>query len=251
MVDDGPLRGPSSIRVIGAQLIFQGFLLGGDSALWMHDPIGVTVSGPSIGPVTNAVCEVSPALPAGITLTQGTCTISGIPTVVQNNTTYTIWANESGVSATATVDISVISDDSDGDGYSDIIDAFPNDPSEWMDTDGDGIGNNADPDDDNDGYADVVETNTGTYSGTNDTGTDPLNPDTDGDGICDGPNDVPPICTAGPDRDPPTNVVGVIDIAIETVEPYLIFPGMTYTISPGLPAGLGLDNSTGRLSGTA
>ena len=85
----------------------------------------------------------------------------------------------------------------------------------------------------------------------NDTGTDPLNPDTDGNGICDGPNDVPPICTAGPDRDPPTNVVGVIDIAIETVEPYLIFPGMTYTISPGLPAGLVLDNSTGILSGTA
>ena len=251
VVDGGSLRGPTYIRVIGAQLIFQGFLDGGGSALWMHDPIGVTLSGPSSGPVTNAVCEISPALPAGITLTQGTCTISGIPTVVQNNTTYTIWANESGVSATATVDISVISDDSDGDGYSDIIDAFPNDPSEWMDTDGDGIGNNADPDDDNDGYADVVETNTGTYSGMNDTGTDPLNPDTDGNGICDGPNDVPPICTAGPDRDTPTNVVGVIDIAIETVEPYLIFPGMTYTISPGLPAGLVLDNSTGILSGTA
>ena len=139
----------------------------------------------------------------------------------------------------------MVLEDTDGDGDPDTL------PSDY-DTNGPTPGLVEDIDDDNDGYADVVETNTGTYSGTNDTGTDPLNPDTDGDGICDGPNDVPPICTAGPDRDPPTNVVGVIGIAIETVEPYLIFPGMTYTISPPyLPAGLVFDASTGELSGTA
>ena len=33
-------------------------------------------------------------------------------------------------------------------------DAFPNDPNEALDTDGDGIGNNADRDDDGDGYFD-------------------------------------------------------------------------------------------------
>jgi hypothetical protein len=45
--------------------------------------------------------------------------------------------------------------DRDGDGVMDGGDAFPDDPTEWEDTDGDGTGNNADMDDDNDGYLDV------------------------------------------------------------------------------------------------
>jgi hypothetical protein len=36
------------------------------------------------------------------------------------------------------------------------------DPKEWQDTDGDGIGDNADPDDDNDGYSDEDERKHGT-----------------------------------------------------------------------------------------
>jgi hypothetical protein len=36
-------------------------------------------------------------------------------------------------------------------------DAFPLDPKEWQDTDGDGIGDNADTDDDNDGFSDKKE----------------------------------------------------------------------------------------------
>ncbi|WP_168204113.1 Calx-beta domain-containing protein [Aliikangiella coralliicola] len=44
--------------------------------------------------------------------------------------------------------------DSDDDGVWDSEDAFPNDPTETVDTDGDGIGNNADTDDDNDGVLD-------------------------------------------------------------------------------------------------
>jgi uncharacterized delta-60 repeat protein len=53
--------------------------------------------------------------------------------------------------------------DSDGDGVTDDLDVFPLDPTEWLDTDGDGIGNNADWDDDGDGVPDVVDA-------------DPLNP---------------------------------------------------------------------------
>ena len=69
--------------------------------------------------------------------------------------------------------------DSDGDGAPDSQDAFPNDPAEWQDTDGDGTGNNADLDDDNDGMPDAWEL---TY------GLNPLNPadasaDNDGDGV--------------------------------------------------------------------
>lgn len=44
--------------------------------------------------------------------------------------------------------------DSDNDGVVDLNDAFPNDSSETTDSDGDTIGDNADPDDDNDGVND-------------------------------------------------------------------------------------------------
>lgn len=45
--------------------------------------------------------------------------------------------------------------DFDGDGHVGSEDAFPNDPLEWMDSDGDLIGNYADLDDDNDGVLDI------------------------------------------------------------------------------------------------
>lgn len=76
--------------------------------------------------------------------------------------------------------------DSDSDGVPDAIDAFPLDPNESIDTDNDGVGNNADSDDDGDGLLDVNETNTGVYVSPTDTGTDPLIADTDGDGFDDG-----------------------------------------------------------------
>jgi hypothetical protein len=49
---------------------------------------------------------------------------------------------------------SVIGTDSDNDGTPDLSDAFPQNPLEALDSDGDGIGNNADLDDDNDGVDD-------------------------------------------------------------------------------------------------
>lgn len=55
------------------------------------------------------------------------------------------------------VKIEVFSNDTDSDGYNDTIDSFPENPSEWIDTDKDGIGNNEDLDDDNDGYFDDWE----------------------------------------------------------------------------------------------
>ena len=47
--------------------------------------------------------------------------------------------------------------DEDGDGVLDEDDAFPSDPNESADADGDGLGNNADTDDDNDGIADELD----------------------------------------------------------------------------------------------
>ncbi|MBT6454836.1 MAG: hypothetical protein HOK37_04765 [Gammaproteobacteria bacterium] len=64
--------------------------------------------------------------------------------------------------------------DSDKDGVVDADDAFPTNPDETIDTDGDGFGNNFDSDDDNDGLSDFAETSAVVK-------TDPLKPDTDGD----------------------------------------------------------------------
>jgi len=47
--------------------------------------------------------------------------------------------------------------DDDNDGVLDASDNFPLDTTEWIDTDLDGIGNNADTDDDNDGVLDAVD----------------------------------------------------------------------------------------------
>ena len=47
--------------------------------------------------------------------------------------------------------------DDDGDAVPDAEDMFPLDSAEWVDTDGDGIGNNADTDDDGDGLADEFD----------------------------------------------------------------------------------------------
>lgn len=47
--------------------------------------------------------------------------------------------------------------DTDGDNFVDTVDDLPNDPDEHIDTDGDGIGNNADIDDDGDGVDDRTD----------------------------------------------------------------------------------------------
>ena len=49
--------------------------------------------------------------------------------------------------------------DTDGDGYDDAIDFFPNNALEWIDTDRDGIGNNSDNDIDGDGLINSVDNN--------------------------------------------------------------------------------------------
>ena len=52
------------------------------------------------------------------------------------------------------VDLPNIRSDSDSDGIPDVLDQFPDDSSESLDTDGDGLGNNRDDDDDGDGVHD-------------------------------------------------------------------------------------------------
>lgn len=69
--------------------------------------------------------------------------------------------------------------DDDGDGHINSQDAFPDDPTEWLDTDGDGIGNNADSDDDGDGISDADEIR----YGFNPLDASDATRDSDGDGI--------------------------------------------------------------------
>lgn len=69
--------------------------------------------------------------------------------------------------------------DRDGDGIMDKDDAFPNDPKEAVDTDHDGIGNNADTDDDGDGLPDAWEKR----YGLNPLDTSDAAADTDNDGL--------------------------------------------------------------------
>ena len=59
-------------------------------------------------------------------------------------------------SGNAQVTITILND-TDGDRVADDEDAFPNNPTESIDTDGDGIGNNTDSDDDGDGVPDIAD----------------------------------------------------------------------------------------------
>ena len=97
---------------------------------------------------------------------------------------FTIVVSEEGI------DDGSLPGDMDGDGVGDLLDAFPNDPTEWTDTDSDNIGNNADTDDDSDGLLDVDEI-------SSEPQTNPLEADSDGDGYCDGQIPVQSICIEG------------------------------------------------------
>ncbi|HIF97279.1 MAG TPA: hypothetical protein EYQ54_09695 [Myxococcales bacterium] len=91
------------------------------------------------------------------------------------------WQSYENLNLTAGTDGDIFvatSNDIDGDSVLDFADAFAMDPFEDTDTDGDGVGNNADLDDDGDGLLDEAEINV--YS------TDPLNSDSDSDGLSDG-----------------------------------------------------------------
>jgi hypothetical protein len=72
--------------------------------------------------------------------------------------------------------------DFDNDGAADVDDALPEDPTEQYDSDGDLIGNNADPDDDNDGLPDAYELANGFDPLV---ASDTVEDDADGDGYSD------------------------------------------------------------------
>ena len=82
-----------------------------------------------------------------------------------------------------------LSPDSDNDGVDNDTDTFPYDPSETIDTDGDGVGNNADNDDDDDGVNDASDAFPLDSTETLDTDGDGVGNNTDNDDDGDGVDD--------------------------------------------------------------
>jgi hypothetical protein len=122
--------------------------------------------------------------------------------------------------ATVTRQVTIQDDstvDSDGDGIVDGNDAFPFDASEWLDTDSDGIGNNADTDDDNDGIEDSLDAFPLDNSESVDTDNDGIgnNEDTDddNDGILD-VDDIAPLDASIGDNQAP-EIEELADLTIE------------------------------------
>jgi predicted flap endonuclease-1-like 5' DNA nuclease len=221
--------------------------------------------------------NVTPDLPTGLTLGTSNGTMWGTPTNVSGPVLYTITAyTTSGANDSATLTITVSADfdndgipdhvdpdddndgvldgaeepgcsldpDCDDDGYGDGVDAFPVDPTEWVDTDNDGIGNNADDDDDGDGWTETEETECGNHSDL-----DAMDQpgDLDNDGLCDALDDV--------DDRPIYLVLTETELLLPvnaTMAPFEVLQFgadvRSWNVTPDLPLGLSID-SEGRISG--
>ena len=92
-----------------------------------------------------------------LTGTQANCVL---PTAIEG-TSATIAASVADLAGNTTTTSSTFVFDSDADGVIDSEDAFPYDPTEWADLDGDGIGDNSDPDRDGDGFSNDHEIQAG------------------------------------------------------------------------------------------
>ncbi len=90
--------------------------------------------------------------------------------------------------------------DSDNDGVKDSEDAFPNDPNETIDTDSDGVGNNADNDDDNDTVVDGEDAFPLDASESLDTDNDGIGNNADNDDDNDGVSDAEDAYPLDPTR---------------------------------------------------
>ncbi|MFB6340679.1 T9SS type A sorting domain-containing protein [Saccharicrinis sp. FJH62] len=115
-----------------------------------------------------------------------------------------------GASVSRIFTYTLIDCDYDNDGVINELDAFPYDPTETVDTDGDGVGNNADTDDDCDGFLDSDEAdnetdplNAGSVPSDNDGDkiSDLNDPDDDNDGVIDTLDDFPMDASESLDTD--------------------------------------------------
>jgi predicted flap endonuclease-1-like 5' DNA nuclease len=168
------------------------------------------------------VWEISPSMPSGLFFNNSTGGLSGVANVSFTPTNFTIWANNSQHSSSFVINI-----------------------SSWrLDTDGDGIPDENDPDDDDDGWTDEEEQ--ACYTGQLDNTSIPS--DSDGDGECDLVdlfNDSP-ISLAFPQ----STIELVVNLTQVQIYP-IVFGGdvRSWEIHPVLAAGLAFNNSTGQIDG--
>lgn len=156
-------------------------------------------------------------------------------TVLENDQTpinFSYTSNASGYQFVAQNYVLPITNDSDGDGCPDTEDLFPYDASECYDNDGDGIGDNADPNDDNDPLNDDEDAFPFDPTEWEDTDLDGIGNNADDDDDNDGVPDVE-------DRDPKDPTIGRHTQTISvTGEPIAVIGSTTlvdiaYTTSDG------------------
>ncbi len=151
--------------------------------------------------------------------------------------------------------------DRDNDGVRDNVDAFPDDPSESVDTDGDGVGNNTDTDDDNDGVLDVNDAFPLDASEHADADNDSIGDNADTDDDNDGVNDNSDAYPFDPARQNPNSnpvLSGTPASNVNEDSLYSFTPAITdvdanettdFTIE-NKPLWASFDVNTGSLSGT-
>ncbi len=134
--------------------------------------------------------SIAPDLPAGMVFNTATGRLSGVPVQASARSTWTLWANGSGVSTSVEVNITVL-DDTDGDGRPNALpEGYNGTLIEDLDDDNDGLSDaseavqGSDPlsaDSDGDGWGDLDEV----LCSTDATDAASVPGDADGDGYCD------------------------------------------------------------------
>ncbi|MDG1694337.1 MAG: hypothetical protein P8I13_05700, partial [Porticoccaceae bacterium] len=166
--------------------------------------------------------------------------------VLENDQTpinFTTTSNAAGYQFIAQNYVLDITNDSDGDGCPDSEDLFPYDASECYDNDGDGIGDNADPNDDNDPRNDDEDAFPFDPTEWEDTDLDGIgnnaDDDDDNDGVPDAEDRDPTDPTIGRHTqtisvvDEPIAVIGsttMVDIAYSTSDNNNMLPGLGFRI---------------------
>ena len=97
LVDSGSESAPSSLFYSSARVI-------------LKNGVAMTTLTPSKSGGNITACSVSPALPAGLSISSTTCSISGTPTANQNYTTYTVSASNFSGATTTAISLAIATD---------------------------------------------------------------------------------------------------------------------------------------------